>query len=41
MPLLSLLIWIPILGGVAVLAVGASRPQMARSLSLLVSLGHA
>jgi NADH-quinone oxidoreductase subunit M len=38
MPLLSLLIWIPILGGVAVLAVGASRPQMARSLSLLVSL---
>jgi NADH-quinone oxidoreductase subunit M len=38
MPLLSLLIWIPILGGVTVLLAGDQRPAMARALSLLVTL---
>jgi NADH-quinone oxidoreductase subunit M len=38
MPLLSLLIWIPILGGVAVLLAGDQRPAVARALSLLVTL---
>ena len=37
MPLLSLLIWLPIFGGVLVLAMGANRPQAARWLALLVS----
>ena len=36
--LLSLLIWIPILGGVAVLITGEQRPGQARWLALLVSL---
>ena len=38
MPLLSLLIWVPILGGVAVLLAGDQRPALARTLSLLVAL---
>ncbi|KAA9130264.1 NADH-quinone oxidoreductase subunit M [Marinihelvus fidelis] len=38
MPLLSLLIWVPILGGVAALAAGDSRPQMAKWISLLATL---
>jgi NADH-quinone oxidoreductase subunit M len=38
MPLLSTLIWLPILGGVAVLLAGDSRPGLARWLSLFVSL---
>ncbi|MEJ2534645.1 MAG: NADH-quinone oxidoreductase subunit M [Gammaproteobacteria bacterium] len=38
MPLLSLLIWIPIAGGAAVLMVGDSRPAMARGLALLTAL---
>lgn len=38
MPLLSLLIWIPILGGVAVLLAGDQRPAMARVLSLLITI---
>ena len=38
MPLLSLLIWIPVLGGVAVLLAGDQRPAMARALALLVTL---
>lgn len=37
-PLLSLLIWIPIAGGLAVLAAGDARPRLARWLSLGVSL---
>jgi NADH-quinone oxidoreductase subunit M len=37
-PLLSVLIWIPILGGVAVLASGDQRPQLARWLALIVSV---
>ena len=35
--LLSLLIWIPILGGVGVLLGGDHRPVLARFLALLVS----
>ncbi|NND44515.1 MAG: NADH-quinone oxidoreductase subunit M, partial [Xanthomonadales bacterium] len=35
--LLSLLIWVPILGGVGVLLAGDGRPVMARWLALLVS----
>ena len=38
MPLLSLLIWVPILGGVAVLLAGDQRPGAARWLALLASL---
>ncbi len=37
LPLLSLLIWIPILGGLLVLAVGAN-PERARMLALLVAI---
>ncbi|WP_242108552.1 NADH-quinone oxidoreductase subunit M [Luteimonas aquatica] len=37
-PLLSLLIWLPILGGALVLALGNARPGAARWLSLVVSL---
>lgn len=36
--LLSILIWLPILGAVAVLSAGDQRPAMARGLALLVSL---
>jgi NADH-quinone oxidoreductase subunit M len=36
-PILSLLIWLPILGGLAVIAVGDNRAQMARLLALVVS----
>ncbi len=38
-PLLSLLVWLPIVGGVLVLAVGDKQPQNARWLALLVSIG--
>ncbi len=38
MSLLSLLIWIPIIGGVVVLAAGDQRPVLARWLSLLATL---
>ncbi len=38
LPLLSLLIWLPIVGGVAVLAVGNQRPQAARWLALAVMI---
>ena len=38
MPLLSLLIWMPIIGGVAVLLAGDQRAGLARWLSLAVSL---
>ena len=37
-PLLSLLIWLPILGGVFVLALGERRPQAARWVSLAIAL---
>lgn len=37
-PLLSLLIWLPIAGGVAVLLLGDAKPQSVRYASLLVSL---
>jgi len=37
-PILSVLIWLPIIGGGAVLALGNQRPQPARLLSLAVSL---
>ncbi len=36
-PILSLLIWLPILGGLAVIAVGDNRAQMARLLALVIS----
>ncbi len=38
LPLLSILIWLPILGGLAVLAVGDGRASLARGLSLGVAL---
>ena len=38
MPLLSLLIWVPILGGLALLAAGDQRAGLVRWLALLVSL---
>ncbi|BAZ94107.1 NADH:ubiquinone oxidoreductase, subunit M [Thiohalobacter thiocyanaticus] len=38
LPLLSLLIWVPILGGIAVLAAGDREPWGARSLALVASL---
>jgi NADH-quinone oxidoreductase subunit M len=38
MPLLSILIWLPILGGVAVLAIGDRRAALARSVTLGVSI---
>jgi NADH-quinone oxidoreductase subunit M len=38
LPLLSLLIWIPILGGLAVLALGEQRAVLARWLTLAVSI---
>jgi NADH-quinone oxidoreductase subunit M len=37
-PLLSLLIWLPILGGVLVLALGESRARVARWMSLAIAL---
>lgn len=37
-PLLSLLIWIPIIGGVAVAALGEQKASQARMLALLVSV---
>jgi NADH-quinone oxidoreductase subunit M len=36
-PILSLLIWLPIFGGIAVLAVGDQRASLARVLALIVS----
>ncbi len=36
-PILSILIWLPILGGLAVLAVGEQRAALARRLALVVS----
>ncbi|MHC9085486.1 NADH-quinone oxidoreductase subunit M [Luteimonas sp. RIT-PG2_3] len=38
LPLLSILIWLPIFGGAAVLALGNGRPQLARWLSLAIAL---
>ena len=38
LPLLSLLIWVPILGGVATLAFGERRPTASRWFALIVSL---
>ena len=37
-PLLSVLIWLPILGGAATLMAGNARPQIARWLGLVVAL---
>jgi NADH-quinone oxidoreductase subunit M len=37
-PLLSILIWLPILGGVLILAIGDSAPEKARWAALMVSL---
>jgi NADH-quinone oxidoreductase subunit M len=37
-PLLSLLVWLPILGGLAVLATGESRPQQARVFGIAIAL---
>src|SRR3954462_11629962 len=37
-PILSLVIWVPIVAGLAVLAIGDPRPQLARLLALLGSL---
>jgi NADH-quinone oxidoreductase subunit M len=37
-PILSLVIWVPILAGLAVLAAGEARPQVARVLALLGAL---
>ena len=37
-PILSLLIWVPILGSIPVLFAGDNRPGMARGLALLISL---
>jgi NADH-quinone oxidoreductase subunit M len=37
-PILSLVIWVPIIAGVAVLAVGERRPQAARILALIGAL---
>jgi len=37
-PLLSLVIWFPILGGVAVLFVGDDNPGRAKALSLAVAI---
>jgi NADH-quinone oxidoreductase subunit M len=37
-PILSLLIWVPVLGAVPVLACGNARPRLARWVSLLISL---
>ena len=39
LPLLSSLIWLPIVGGIAVLLVGDAKASAARWLSLLISLG--
>ena len=41
LPLLSLLVWLPILGGALCLAVGNSRPQLARWLALVVAMAFA
>lgn len=38
LPLLSLLVWLPLLGGALCLAVGNARPQLARWLALAVAL---
>jgi NADH-quinone oxidoreductase subunit M len=38
MPLLSLLVWLPILGGALCMLVGNARPQAARWLALLVAI---
>ncbi len=38
LPLLSILIWLPILGGALVLALGDKRPQAARWLSLAIAV---
>jgi len=38
LPLLSVLIWLPILGGVAALMAGNARPQLARWIALAVAL---
>lgn len=37
-PILSVLIWLPILGGAGILALGDERPQLARIASLAVSV---
>jgi NADH-quinone oxidoreductase subunit M len=37
-PLLSLLVWLPILGGLAVLATGEARPQQARVFGIAIAL---
>ena len=36
-PILSILIWLPIVGGLAVIAAGAQRPALARLLALLIT----
>jgi NADH-quinone oxidoreductase subunit M len=38
LPILSILVWLPILGGVAVLALGDRRPGLVRQLSLAVAV---
>lgn len=38
MPLLSLLIWVPIIGGIATLVAGDARPAMAKGVALLATL---
>jgi NADH-quinone oxidoreductase subunit M len=37
-PILSILIWLPILGGIAVIAAGAQRAAVARLLALIISV---
>jgi len=37
-PILSILIWLPILGGIAVIAAGAQRAALARLLALIISI---
>ena len=37
-PILSILIWLPILGGIAVIAAGAQRAALARLLALTISI---
>ena len=40
LPLLSLLVWLPILGGALCLALGNARPQAARWMALAFALGR-
>jgi NADH-quinone oxidoreductase subunit M len=37
-PLLSIIVWLPIFGGIAVLALGSARPQLGKQIALGVSI---